>query len=411
MSYVERFLDISIASAFAEASAVFIVGPRASGKTTTARRFARTVVQLDREAEAAPFRADADALLATLEPPVLLDEWQVVPEVLGSVKRAVDSNPEPGLFLLTGSVHGELLESAWALTGRALRFTQWGMSEREVRGTLERVSFFDCAFDGNFSDLPAPSPAPSLPDYVALALRGSYPELALGRISALRAKWLESYLEQILVRDAALVDQQRDPQKLRRYLFTIAANNAGVVEHKTLYDAAGISRGTAAAYDSLLELLFVTQQVPAWYSNRLKRLTKSPKRLLTEPAMMTPLLGVDKTAVLRDGNWLGRTLESFAFAQLRAEQGVASTRPSLYHLRQHGGQREVDLIAEYPNGTLVGIEIKATAAPSLHDARHLLWLKENLGDRMIAGVVLHTGPRPFALSDDIHALPMACLWS
>lgn len=81
-----------------------LTGPRATGKTTTARRHAASVVRLDRPAEAAAFRADPDAALRAQPEPLLLDEWQAVPAVLGAVKRAVDDDPRPGRFLLTGSV-------------------------------------------------------------------------------------------------------------------------------------------------------------------------------------------------------------------------------------------------------------------------------------------------------------------
>ncbi|MFO1008791.1 MAG: AAA family ATPase [Planctomycetota bacterium] len=77
-----------------------ILGPRATGKTTTAARFAKTVVRLDRAAEAAAFRDDPDAALDGLDPPVLLDEGQLVPEILGAVKRAVDVDRTPGRFLV-----------------------------------------------------------------------------------------------------------------------------------------------------------------------------------------------------------------------------------------------------------------------------------------------------------------------
>jgi predicted AAA+ superfamily ATPase len=73
-----------------ELPALLIVGPRATGKTTTALRHAATTVRLDQPAQAAAFLADPDAALRGLEEPVLLDEWQVVPEVLGAVKRSVD---------------------------------------------------------------------------------------------------------------------------------------------------------------------------------------------------------------------------------------------------------------------------------------------------------------------------------
>jgi uncharacterized protein len=106
--YLPRLLDPLLDELLRELPAVLEVGPRATGKTTTAARHAATIVQLDRAAQAAPFEADADAALRELEEPVLLDEWQVVPALLGAVKRAVDSNRRPGRFLLTGSVRADI---------------------------------------------------------------------------------------------------------------------------------------------------------------------------------------------------------------------------------------------------------------------------------------------------------------
>ena len=96
MDYLSRIVDPLLDELVGQLPAIFITGPRATGKTTTAARRAATVVRLDREAEAAAFRADPDAALRGLPEPVLLDEWQVVPGVLGAVKRAVDADPQAG---------------------------------------------------------------------------------------------------------------------------------------------------------------------------------------------------------------------------------------------------------------------------------------------------------------------------
>ena len=117
-SYVPRFVDAALEEMLGEMSAVMINGPRGCGKTTTARQLAETEVHLDEPRQAAAFRAAPDAALAALTPPVLLDEWQEVPEVLAAVKRAVDSGGAPGRFVLTGSVRGRMTGHTWPATGR-----------------------------------------------------------------------------------------------------------------------------------------------------------------------------------------------------------------------------------------------------------------------------------------------------
>ncbi len=203
----------------------------------------------------------------------------------------------------------------------------------------------------------------------------------------------------------------RDPARLRRYLQAVAANTAGVVVHKTLFDAAGIDRMTGVRFDTLLEQVFVLDQVPAYSSNRLNRLVRLPKRYLIDPALMRPLLGVDERAVLRNGDLLGRVIDTFVMAQLRAELAMSDLDPRLHHLRDANGRHEVDLVIELADGRVIGIEIKADAAPGRDAARHLAWLEEALGSRFAAGVVFHTGPRPIAYSTSIVGLPISVLWS
>ena len=354
------------------------------------------------------FAADPDAALRGLREPVLLDEWQVVPGVLGAVKRAVDADPRAGRFLVTGSARGDLDGDLWPGTGRLTRVPMSGMTVREQAGLGLGRPFLDRVVAGD--DLRPAADSPDLRGYVELLLRGGFPEAALRLGDTARRHWFESYVDHLITRDAAQLEGGRDPVRLRRFFEAYALNTAGIIEEKTLLEAAGINRKTAQAYERLLGNLFVVESLPAWASNRLKRLVLTPKRHLVDPALAGAVLRLDVDNVLRDGDLLGRLLDSFVVAQLRAEIPVTAARPRLYHVRQQQGRFEIDLLAEVAGGGLVGIEVKATASPRSSDVRHLAGLRDRYPDTFVAGLVLHTGPRTYALGERLSAVPISALW-
>jgi predicted AAA+ superfamily ATPase len=157
--------------------------------------------------------------------------------------------------------------------------------------------------------------------------------------------------------------------------------------------------------------MFVLDLVPAWFSNRIKRLIKAPKRYLVDLALVAAVLGLGRDAILYGPDMLGRLLDTFVAAQLRAELAASSHNPRLYHLREEQGRREVDLLIETAGGQLIGIEVKASATVTASDARHLAWLRDETGDAFAAGIILHTGPHVFPVNDRIIAAPVSALWS
>lgn len=411
MVYVARLVDRVLAELLAGTPAVLVVGPRACGKTTTAQAFTRDELRLDRPGDAELARLDPDVALSSRTAPLLVDEWQLVPEILGAIKRAVDGGQGAGRFVVTGSTQADMTAAGWPLTGRVVRVAMWGLCERELAGRAANPSILQrLAADGVDALVPV-AEAPDLPGYLERALRGGLPEVALASSPGLQRRGLAAYVDNIVTRDAALAVGSRDPVRLRRYLQAWAANLACVVDHATLIEAAQINRMTALAYDSLLTALLVVDPLPAWSSNRLKRLNARPKRHLVDPALVGPLLGVNLSGVLRDPRLLGRVLEGFVLAQLRPELATFDYPPQLFHLRDRDGRHEVDLLVEYPDGRVVAIEVKAGATATREDARHLIWLRQQLGDRLLCGLVLHTGRHTFVLDERIAAAPIACIWN
>ncbi len=407
-SYLPRQADGSLAEILATHSAALIVGPRATGKTTTGLRIASDSVRLGNPAVAGAVAADPFVALSNRPHPFLIDEWQVVPHCLAAVKQFVDEQHEPGQFILTGSVRGDLDSPVWPGTGRLVRLQMFGLMEREIESITGR-SWFERLISGE-SISPVRTEL-DLGNYIERALRSGFPEPALSFDERGRSRWLASYVDQLVNRDALDIEAGRDPQRLRRYLEAIVLHTAGIVDDVTLFNAAKVNKTTSRAYNQLLQNLLILDEIPAWTSNRLKRLSLSPKRFMVDSGLLVGVLGITKSDVLSDVDLLGRVLETFVVSQLRAEVALMVPSPRLYHLRTAEGRHEVDLIIEIGHRKLIAIEIKATSSPDPGDAKHLRWLKRELGDSVIASVLLHCGSSSFVMDEGILAVPIAALWS
>ena len=81
----------------------------------------------------------------------------------------------------------------------------------------------------------------------------------------------------------------------------------------------------------------------------------------------------------------------------------------LFHWR-NGDGREIDLLAEHADGSVVAIEAKAAADLAEADLRHLAWLRDRLGPRFRNGAVLHLGDRARRWGDRLVSLPINALW-
>jgi hypothetical protein len=116
-------------------------------------------------------------------------------------------------------------------------------------------------------------------------------------------------------------------------------------------------------------------------------------------------------AVRRDGVLLGRLLETFVHQQITPLADLGPVPFRIFHARSTTGHREIDFVLERGDGRVLAVEVKATAAPSAKDAAHLAWLAEKIGDRLLGGMVLHTGPSTFELGKGVWAAPISSLWS
>ncbi|WP_163543116.1 ATP-binding protein [Occultella kanbiaonis] len=407
-NYLPRLVDELLDEYVGELSALMLIGPRGCGKTTTAVRRATSVLRLDQPQVASAFRTDPDAVLAAQDLPVLIDEWQEVPESMGALKRAVDAGADPGSYLVTGSVRARREPGQWPGTGRVVPVEMYGLTVAEIEQAAPPPRL-EGALLGSPPAARMLLEAPDLVGYLELALRGGFPD-AVGLSARARSAWYEGYVDQLVHRDVAALESIRSPERLLRLLRAVALNTAGGPSETALAEAAGLDVRTARNYLDLLQDLRIIDRVPAWHTSRFSRLVKTPKYYVMDPGLAAQLIGIDREAALRSGDVLGRLIDTFVTAQIRPLLALGTGPVSLSHLRDRGGAHEVDLILEWRNGDVLAIEIKSSSSVSRRDARHLEWLRNELGSRFIQGVVLHTGGTALHLGDRVAALPIASLW-
>lgn len=405
---IERRVGPHVETALSDTRVVLIAGPRQAGKTTLARQFSgagRPYLTLDDAATLQAARTDPVGFIRGLKRAVI-DEVQRAPELMLAIKESVDTDQEPGRFLLTGSANLATVPAiADSLAGRMAVIPLLPFAQCELAGTPG--NFLDRLFAGDALQLAAqPVTGKALTDIV---LRGGYPEVVRRSSPARRKAWLEDYVALILdrdVRDIANIDQL---DRLPRLLDVLAEHAGQLTNHSSFGAALGLSSVTAQKYVAILERLFLVRTLPPWSTNRLTRLIKTPKLHFLDTGLLGALRDTDADDVLSDRSRFGPILESFVVSEIFKLAAWSDRRLTFSHYRTKD-QDEVDLVIEDRRGRVIGIEVKAAATVRQQDLRGLRQLQEAVGDRFVHGIVLHDHDRITPFGEKLHAMPLSSLW-
>lgn len=422
MSYRRRILDSELDELIGALPALAIEGAKGVGKTATASRRAATVHALDDSQRLMLAEADPKRLL-NAEPPILIDEWQRLPETWDLVRRAVDDGAAAGSFLLTGSASPD---GAGRHSG-AGRIPTIRMRPLSLAERIDEPSTVSLAglLEGKRPAL-AGETSVGLADYTRQIVASGFPGLhGIASERALRLQ-LDSYIDRIVDRDFAELGQEaRNPAALRRWMAAYAAASSTTTSFEKIRDAATggegekLSKAAARPYRNALERLWILDPVPAWQPTRrhLSRLAAAPKHQLADPALAARLLGATPEALLddeelgppipRDGTLLGALFESLVALSVRVYAQDAEARVG--HLRTFSGDREVDLVVERQDGRVVAIEVKLVRTVRDRDLGHLRWLGERLGGELLDAIVVTTGEVAYRRADGIGVVPAALL--
>ena len=413
--YLPRIVDAEVERGLRVAGALFLKGPRASGKTSTARQFAKSVIQLDRDTPEANLARMQPALGIQGSRPRLIDEWQVVPAMWNEVRHAVDESREKGQFLLTGSSTPEDDAARHSGAGR-IRSIQLRTLSLAERGDLaERVSLGAII---NGSQDPTAGTDATVEDYARWIVAGGFPEFfGLDPLDAQEA--MDSYLMEMSEHDyPELGGPRRDPRRfqsfLRAYAGLVAQPATAAAIRKRIGELSSAAAMPAAETVNVIHdfatRLFLVEDQPAWSPRTRSKTTmvQMPKRQLADPGLAAALLAVGPEKLLGDLETLGILFEAQLVHDLRVYAQALRAR-GVFHLRDMKGREEIDAIVELRDGSWVGFEAKLSHNEVDAAAAHLLRVAKKVSSSPAALIVVIPSGPAFQRSDGVWVVPLAAL--
>ncbi|MGH3449986.1 MAG: ATP-binding protein [Haloechinothrix sp.] len=407
--FVARQAESVLAEALSDTRVVLINGARQAGKSTLTRLVAgRTQEPVTRSLD------DPAVLQAARDDPtgfvqhdalMVIDEIQLAPELVRPIKLAVDLDPAPGQFLLTGSSRVLALRGLPdALPGRMEIIELWPFSQGEIIGGPDR--FVDALFVhgpriDHSSDL-------RRKDYLERVVVGGFPE-AVRRSPRRRTAFFDSYLSTLIERDVLELASIERHGELLKLLGLLAGRAGGLLVPATLARQSGIPRTTLARYLELLTSVFLIKRIPAWSSGQTHRAVGTPKLAFVDTGVACHLLGQDRNRLGEPGGAAGAMMANFVVMELARQLTWSEERGRLYHYRTKE-KLEVDAVIETPDGRVAGIEVKAGATVRTEDVAGLRNMAKQLGERFVAGYVLYTGQQTLPFGDKLRAVPLDALW-
>jgi predicted AAA+ superfamily ATPase len=405
-----RFAAAGLVEALTDSPVVLLHGPRQCGKTTLARLVgeARGYEYFTFDDDVTRLAADADpaGFVDRLPDRVILDEIQRVPTLFTAIKASVDRHRVAGRFLLTGSTNVLVVPTlADSLAGRMEILRLFPLAQAELTG--HDSGFLPALFSAAFKTRRAGRLRQELAERI---VAGGYPAALARSQPHRRAAWHRDYLDAIVQRDVRDLARISALETLPRLLALAAGQTARLLNVSDLAAPFSVSRPTIRDYVTLLERVFLLEELQPWHTNRLSRLVKTPKLHIGDTGLACALLGVNAAALESDRELLGQLLETFVHQELRRQASWHDAALSFFHFRDRDAF-EVDIVVERGARELAGIEVKASATVRDADFRGLRKLREASGKRFACGVVLYDGDVTTPFGDHLFAVPIRALWT
>ena len=425
MEYIKRTIDATIELKLQVTGGVVIKGPKWCGKTTTAKQFAKSILDLQNTKTLEKNRQIAEndvSLLLDGKSPRLIDEWQVIRQIWNAVRTDIDERNEPGLYILTGSTTPVDDKQLHTGIGRMSFVEMKPMTLFESYDSNGSISLKDitegtAVIHGQKSDI-------NYQQLAFLTCRGGWPS-AINRTETVALEIAKEYVNGLCQSDISSIDDvKRNPALTRSILRAYARHISTIESDVTMYNDVRASFGnitdqTLIDYIGALKRLYVIDEVMAWNPNLRSKtsIRTSAKKSFVDPSIGTAAMDISPKQLALDPNTFGFFFENLVNRDL----SVYASRLGGYlrHYRDRSGL-ECDHVIHLKNGKYGLIQTKLGSGQTEHGVeklrklRDLIKEKNRTAERTIVTepdfyMVINGGETAFTTTDGIYIVPIGCL--
>jgi predicted AAA+ superfamily ATPase len=405
--YKNRLISDRLKKLTATFPVVVLTGARQTGKSTLLANIfpEKEAIVFDSAVDLTGVRRDADMFLDNHPTPLILDEIQYAPEVVSAIKRRVDKNRKPGLYILTGSQQWSVMKSiSESLAGRAVFLNLDGFCLAEVEQRLPNENWLQRwmslsidEFAGTVEKL--------------RSARTLYEQLWRGWLPAADTLDLEyipdfyrSYIQTYVERDARVQIEIGDWQQFGKFAQLVSALTAQEINFSQLGREIGINYQTAKSWLVVLKSTFQWFEIPAYSGNTIKKISSKSKGYISDTGLACALNLISSHKALGGHPMLGSLFETAVVAEIRKLSNCISTPPQAYHWRSHSGA-EIDILLER-DAVYYPIEIKAKSSPNKNDTKGISAFRKTYPKIKVApGLIICPCEKFDKISENDYALP------
>ncbi|WP_218024971.1 ATP-binding protein [Nocardia pseudovaccinii] len=391
-------------------------GPRTVGKSTLLTHIGdavqRPVIDCDDPATRAAVRNDPGRFVAGNNL-VLIDEYQHVPELLDAIKAELNRDLRPGRYILAGSTrYATLPQAGQALTGRVDIVQVLPLSQGEIDGTPEY--FVHNLLNGGLPEYTGSASRTQRDEYARRITAGGMPVALRRPAGRSRSRWYANYLDLVLERDVIEISRIRQREMLPRLLNQLAARTGQVLNISAGAQVIGMEKSSAENYLRLLEAVFLVYRLPAWGTTLGSRVARQPKLHLVDSGVAAWRMGLTPEKIAQADpaalSEYGHLTETFAVGEILKQVSWWDGPVSYGHFRTGSGD-EVDLVLESDDGRVIAFEVKAGSRIHGEDLRGIRALRDRLGNRLTAAIILYTGAHMYRHDEGAFVVPLDALWT